>query len=946
MWTTNNGFSTLLGIYTGSSVNALTQVGSAAFGGQAVFQVTGGTSYQIAVDGYNPSSGSFTLNIGSVIPPPANDAFGARIVLPSGATATAGTNAGATKEPGEPNHGGNAGGKSVWWSWTSPSSGEVTIEVTNSTFYPLIGIYTGSDVAGLVSAGATSGGNTANFMAASGVTYHIAVDTGSMPTGGSFELGISDPVPPAANDQFANRVLLPGTFAKVNGYNNGASKEAGEPNHAGDTGGKSVWYRWISPSNGTFSAYLIGAGTFANYARLAVYTGSVVNALTPVGSASWGTPRTVSFAATAGTEYQIAVDGASWTPGVIFSGAFLLSMSQTAANNAFADAIDLGAVASGSSTSWVDFGANTETGEQGHPAFPWNPVMHRTIWWKWTAPASGLFSFDTLGSDFDTVLEVYTGTAVNALSLVAESHDADAEGRSSIAFQAALGTTYYLRVMGETVNDIGNVALQFSQLGAPGSLADHIRLGRAYLQLQTTASLAAADAQFAAALAIDANHPEANFLKAATGLARLEQGAAFESALAGLGITDGDLYGGGHTIPEDINGDRIATPGTHTSHGLNYLVNTALPQLTVVRNHLDKASAPSFHTTLSDGESALRFVRVDAGDVALMRASTYMLEALIRLLQTYDAGASMADLINQSNTQDLTAESLVGSFSNLLESTGNDQRQALKSALQNANTHYQNGSAFIRNNRVDPGDADFLFALAPENTQVEADARARSQEVSDSLNGSTMVAGETVNLAQVIQGPDVSLRNRLPGLMGNKAVSSTTPDPTFSGAAPHLTQNHINNELRVHGLLYETTSFGSWSGHFLKNLPLSDQLKTADPDGDLINNFAEYAFNLNPRERSATSDYATSGLETNLIDGKAYLNIIYNRRINRPNVSYVVAVSDNLTAWDRTQAQLVQVGLPVPNPDGVTESVQFRVLADPTLTDRKFIRIEVTDLTP
>src|SRR6266545_597332 len=62
---------------------------------------------------------------------PANDNFAYGIVT-SGPTT--GSNVGATKEAGEPFHAGNGGGKSVWWFWTAPSSGAVTVNTFGSTF--------------------------------------------------------------------------------------------------------------------------------------------------------------------------------------------------------------------------------------------------------------------------------------------------------------------------------------------------------------------------------------------------------------------------------------------------------------------------------------------------------------------------------------------------------------------------------------------------------------------------------------------------------------------------------------------------------------------------------------------------------------------------------------------------------------------------------------------
>ena len=70
------------------------------------------------------------------------------------------------------------------------------------------------------------------------------------------------------------------------------------------------------------------------------------------------------------------------------------------------------------------------------------------------------------------------------------------------------------------------------------------------------------------------------------------------------------------------------------------------------------------------------------------------------------------------------------------------------------------------------------------------------------------------------------------------------------------------------------------------------------------------------------------------------------RRIVRTTVQYVVAVSDNLSTWDRTQTQVQQVGPPQPTGDGETEVVTYRLLASPEVTDWKFVRIEVNDLAP
>jgi hypothetical protein len=80
---------------------------------------------------------------------PINDAFANRIALTNTAITTAGANTFASKEPGEPNHAGNAGGHSVWWKWTAPSIGTVSIDTDGSGFDTVLPVYTGTDESNL-----------------------------------------------------------------------------------------------------------------------------------------------------------------------------------------------------------------------------------------------------------------------------------------------------------------------------------------------------------------------------------------------------------------------------------------------------------------------------------------------------------------------------------------------------------------------------------------------------------------------------------------------------------------------------------------------------------------------------------------------------------------------------------------------------------------------------
>src|SRR5262245_56371191 len=80
-----------------------------------------------------------------------------------------------------------------------------------------------------------------------------------------------------ANDRFSNRIVINGTNVTVMGSNMSATKEAGEPNHAGNVGGSSVWWGWTAPTNGELRLTTDGSNFDT---LLGVYTGPRVNSLT------------------------------------------------------------------------------------------------------------------------------------------------------------------------------------------------------------------------------------------------------------------------------------------------------------------------------------------------------------------------------------------------------------------------------------------------------------------------------------------------------------------------------------------------------------------------------------------------------------------------------------------------------------------------------------------
>src|SRR5439155_300663 len=404
-------------------------------------------------------------------PPPANDAFANAQSISGSSGNVTGSNANATKESGEPNHAGNAGGRSVWYAWTAPTTDPVTIQTVGSSFDTLLAVYTGSAVNALSAVASNDNIDTGNlqsrvtFTPVAGTVYRIAVD-GFNGANGNLSLAWNQtpaPPPAPANDAFANAQSISGSSGNVTGSNANATKESGEPNHAGNAGGRSVWYAWTAPTTDPVTIQTVGSSFDT---LLAVYTGSAVNALSAVASNdnidTGNLQSRVTFTPVAGTVYRIAVDGFNGA-----SGNLSLAWSQTPApppapaNDAFANTQSI----SGSSGNVTGSNANA-TKESGEPNHAGNSGG-RSVWYAWTAPTTDPVTIQTVGSVFDTLLAVYTGSAVNALSAVASNDNIDTGNlQSRVTFTPVAGTVYRIAVDGFN-GASGTLSLAWNQTPPP-----------------------------------------------------------------------------------------------------------------------------------------------------------------------------------------------------------------------------------------------------------------------------------------------------------------------------------------------------------------------------------------------------------------------------------------------------------------------------------------------
>ena len=365
----------------------------------------GARSGQLAVTtagGTASSSAVFQVPV-----PPGNDNFVAAQAISGAVNSISGHNESATREIGEPSHAGNEGGKSVWFKWTAPATGAWVFDTDGSDFDTLLAVYSGSTLTTLAVVAANEyvedlGISKVIFSAVGGREYLIAVD--------GFKEDDAGDLDSAATSADAGNLIL-----------NWAQRTTG-PTLSGMTPPSSEGGVVVT----LHGANLFGATTVTfngvNASEFEVDSESEISVRVPAGGTS-GPVRvsTPAGLATSGTDFVVR-------PGPSHDK---FSASQIVTG-------DTGAISSRT------VGATKEANEPNHGKDPGGA----SVWYVWTAPATGSWTWSTFGSQFDTLLAVYKGTNVAALTPIASNHADGPRGSSRLVLAAVQGTAYHIAVDG------------------------------------------------------------------------------------------------------------------------------------------------------------------------------------------------------------------------------------------------------------------------------------------------------------------------------------------------------------------------------------------------------------------------------------------------------------------------------------------------------------------
>jgi hypothetical protein len=349
----------------------------------------------------------------SLAPRPSNDAFATPLKVPAAGALYLSNNRFATIEPGEPAHGGASNQvASLWWSWTAPASTNVLVDATGTAFDSVLAVYTGNVLTNLqpVTTLTNVTGRRAylSFNAQASRIYSIVLAGVNSNALGSVRLRI------APGGQLQTEPPQVAITSPVNGYRvtdpsvtvTGTAADAG-PNAAG------VTEVLVSLNDGI--------------------------AVPANGTTTWSRPLRLRPGANKVRVRSVNAAG-------LFSETKAIDLHYIVArpvNDDFGNALVL------AGTEGTSAGTNSLASLQpGEPRHVGNPGG-RSLWWRWQAPADGSLLVSTEGSSFDTLLAVYTGNLVNALTSVAANDDAfEASGFSKVQHAVRAQTWYSIAVDG------------------------------------------------------------------------------------------------------------------------------------------------------------------------------------------------------------------------------------------------------------------------------------------------------------------------------------------------------------------------------------------------------------------------------------------------------------------------------------------------------------------
>lgn len=419
---TNGGANGVASAYTGAR-GSLNQVACGDNFNPAEWVAKAGVTYRIMI----VTSGSFFGPVDLVVTaalPPTNDDFNHSTAVGALPFTTSEATSGATAAPDDPTSCGSSK-NSVWFAFTPSVTETFLADARTSNYTAGISVYTGSR--GSLNQVVCAGGfppaaPTAKWAGTAGVTYRIMVADASnfgVSMNDQLTLTVTGKLPPA-NDDFDHATVVPSLPFTDTIDASGATSAADDPTSCLGGTDSSVWYDVTASID-----ELIVADSNAS---IGVFAGSR-GSLQQVACGSFF--QAASWHAVAGVKYHVMLAN---TPFFGPAGLFTLHL-QGVLPPANDDITHATVITRLPFTDNIDTTAATSA--PGDPSCV--ASSSSTVWYRFTAPATGIVALDGNGSNYPATVSAYTGTP-GSLTQVACGLP------STNLFGVQKGTTYYFMV--------------------------------------------------------------------------------------------------------------------------------------------------------------------------------------------------------------------------------------------------------------------------------------------------------------------------------------------------------------------------------------------------------------------------------------------------------------------------------------------------------------------
>ncbi|WP_437636264.1 MXAN_6577-like cysteine-rich protein [Sorangium sp. So ce854] len=465
--TAGSAYDTVLELRSGSctgSVIACNDNTGDAEQSRAVATLSAGQTVVAIVDGIDGDSGPFTLNVTEYVPPPCPEhTLGS--TFPQTVT---GTTAIMDRESALSSPCSGGGGPEATYAFTAPAEALYTFDTFGTSFDTVLHVHDATcsgpnlgcndDTSGLQS--------QVKVRLREGQTVVVVVDGFASTSSGAYTLNVSQTViPPCPEIDLGTAVpqTVTGTTAGAVDIMNST---------CGGAGASEVTYAFTAPSAGTYIFDTFGSSfNTVLYARDVDCSGAVLKCN---GDAGGGVQSRLTMDLAEGQTILLVIDGSSASA----SGEFTLTAQRYDGGGTCSTPIDLG-----STVPQVVTGSTAEQPESVTPACGVSNAPEMV--YSFTAPDNGIYIFNTFGSSFDTVLQVYDGSCAGT---PLRCNDDAGGPQSRLTVNLVAGQTVLVVVDGRSTNR-GDYVLQVDRFDGVGTCATPIDLG-SELPLTTTGSTA------------------------------------------------------------------------------------------------------------------------------------------------------------------------------------------------------------------------------------------------------------------------------------------------------------------------------------------------------------------------------------------------------------------------------------------------------------------------